>query len=600
MDVSNNIQLNNYVRNDVQPKVDAQPSSQGSGVPSTGGELSANAAITQVAEGQMFNGQIVDVQGKDVSILLQGNKTLNAHMAEAMNLNIGDSLTFLVKENTGASVTIKPMSESMGSMKDNVIFGVLEQNGISPTDKNYQIVDHLMNNNMPVNKETMQKLMQQSYKFPDTSMETLVALNKLNLPVTAESIAQFEQYQANSHQLTGDVAKLTQSLNESFTQVLSGLTETSELTSFTGEVLAAASDPADLQNIASEFEQLAAQNETEILNNMGQKGEAVSKQALPDGNLPAAVLGEAAAAGESAAAGGEVSILPETVQTAVHETAQRLELPEKTLEGLAKALKDMGAGDKTVETVLQKSETPMQLANNINELLKNGESLLPAKTESLVKELLSGTEFKELLSEAVKQKLTLDGKNMEHPEEVNELYKSMYEKAGKLANAFSSAGGQAGGSMEQAAKGMQERIDFMQNLNQMYGYAQLPVRLDNREMNSDLFVYMNKKRIRESKGDVSALLHLDMDHLGPTDCHVSLHGTTVHTKFYVEDEVSARVLDEHMTMLEKAVAESGFTLTNETVLREPSIAGSGNRVVDEMLGTDIEQSVKRYSFDVRT
>ena len=140
----------------------------------------------------------------------------------------------------------------------------------------------------------------------------------------------------------------------------------------------------------------------------------------------------------------------------------------------------------------------------------------------------------------------------------------------------------------------------MQNLNQMYGYAQLPVRLDNREMNSDLFVYMNKKRIRESKGDVSALLHLDMDHLGPTDCHVSLHGTTVHTKFYVEDEVSARVLDEHMTMLEKAVAESGFTLTNETVLREPSIAGSGNRVVDEMLGTDIEQSVKRYSFDVRT
>ena len=595
MDVSNNIQLNNYVRNDVQPKVDAQPSTQGA-VPSAGGELSANAAITQVAEGQMFNGQIVDVQGKDVSILLQGNKTLNAHMAEAMNLNIGDSLTFLVKENTGANVTIKPMPESVGAMKDNVIFGVLEQNGMSPTEKNYQIVDQLMNNNMPVNKETMQKLMQQSYKFPDASMDTLVALNKMNIPVSAESIAQYEQYQANTHQLTGDVARLAQSFESSFTEVLSGLTEPAEITSFTGEVLAAVSDQADLQNISQEFEQLAKMTEAETLNNMAQPVKGETAQALPESAVPAAVLGEAAAAADA-----EMPVqLPETVQAAVHETAERLELPEQNLQGIAKALKEMGASDKTVETVLQKSETPMQLANNINELMKNGESLLPAKTESMVKELLSGDDFKSLLSESIKQKMTLDGKNMEHPEEVNDLYKSMYEKAGKLANAFSNAGGQTGGNLEQAAKGMQERIDFMQNLSNMYGYAQLPVRLDNREMNSDLFVYMNKKRIKENKGDVSALLHLDMDHLGPTDCHVSLHGTTVHTKFYVEDEISARVLDEHMTMLEKAVAENGFTLTNETVLREPSLNSSGNRVVDEMLGNDMEQSVKRYSFDVRT
>ena len=392
MDVSNNIQLNNYVRNDVQPKVDAQPSPQGA-VPSAGGELSANAAITQVAEGQMFNGQIVDVQGKDVSILLQGNKTLNAHMAEAMNLNIGDSLTFLVKENTGANVTIKPMPESVGAMKDNVIFGVLEQNGMSPTEKNYQIVDQLMNNNMPVNKETMQKLMQQSYKFPDASMDALVALNKMNIPVSAESIAQYEQYQANTHQLTGDVARLAQSFESSFTEVLSGLTEPAEITSFTGEVLAAVSDQADLQNISQEFEQLAKMTEAETLNNMAQPVKGETAQALPESAVPAAVLGEAAAAADA-----EIPVqLPETVQAAVHETAERLELPEQNLQGIAKALKEMGASDKTVETVLQKSETPMQLANNINELMKNGESLLPAKTESMVKELLSGDDFKSLL-----------------------------------------------------------------------------------------------------------------------------------------------------------------------------------------------------------
>ncbi len=593
------IQLNNYVRNDAQPKAaDQSQAAQGARVPAA--ETSGNAAITQVGEGQMFNGQILDVNGKDVSILLQGNKTLNAHMAEAMNLNIGDSLTFMVKENTGTNVTIRPMPESAGAMKDNVIFGVLEQNGISPTEKNYQVVDSLMNNNMPVNKEMIQKLMQQSYKFPDASMDTLVALNKMKLPVTAETISQYEAFQSNSHQLTGDVTRLAEGLNRSMDLALANLTEPSEMTAFTGEVLAAVSDAADAQNIAGEIPQMLAAAGEEAVGAEAQAATAEGKLTAEN----AMELIRAAGEGANAPEGAKTAVLSEHMNEVVQETADKLELPKETLQDLTRSLQDLGASEKTIETVMKKSETPLQLANNINELLQNdaASALFPEKTPEKLKEFLNGTGFKELLSDSVKQKMTLDGKNMENPEEVNDLYKSMYEKAGKLANAFSSAGGNAGQTMEQAAKGMQERIDFMQNLSNMFGYAQLPVRLNNQKMNSDLFVYMNKKRIKESKGDVSALLHLDMDHLGPTDCHVSLHGTVVHTKFYVEDEISARVLDEHMAMLEQAVAENGFTLTNETVLREPTLngAGSGNMVVDEMLGNNLEQSVKRYSFDVRT
>jgi flagellar hook-length control protein FliK len=99
--------------------------------------------------------------------------------------------------------------------------------------------------------------------------------------------------------------------------------------------------------------------------------------------------------------------------------------------------------------------------------------------------------------------------------------------------------------------------------------------------------------------EVSALLHLDMDHLGATDVHVSLTGDMVHTRFYVEDEESARIIDEHMTMLEKAVNGAGYSLTNETVTRSQSINTTGNKVVDELVGKDLEQSIKRYSFDVK-
>ena len=172
------------------------------------GEVSANALISTAKEGQSFNGQILDITNDQVKILLDNNQTLNARMSEAVNLNIGDSLSFLIKENTGSNVFIKPFSQDMNLMKDSAIFNVLEQNNLSPSEKNYQIAESLMNNSMPVDKNSMQKIMQQSYKYPDASIDTLVNLNKLGIPVNETSISQYNDYVSNSHQLTNDISNI--------------------------------------------------------------------------------------------------------------------------------------------------------------------------------------------------------------------------------------------------------------------------------------------------------------------------------------------------------------------------------------------------------
>ena len=54
-----------------------------------------------------------------------------------------------------------------------------------------------------------------------------------------------------------------------------------------------------------------------------------------------------------------------------------------------------------------------------------------------------------------------------------------------------------------------------------------------------------------------------------------------------------------MNMLEKAVNDNGFSLTNEVITREPTLNVGNNIVVKEMLGDDLEQRVKRYTFDIR-
>ncbi|MBE5943937.1 MAG: flagellar hook-length control protein FliK [Lachnospiraceae bacterium] len=546
------------------------------------GNISGNAQITQAAEGQLFRGQILNITGDQVNILMEGNQTLLAHMGESVNLNIGDAITFQVKENNGTNVTIKPFAQSADMMKDNAIFKVLDVNNLSPTAKNYQIAESLMNNNMAVDKGSMQRIMQQSYKYPDASIDTLVSMNKLGIPVTESSIGQFEAFMSNNHQLVNNMNGMSQSILNLSANVLNDISSsassnpqaTLEILEFNQTLLSAISDEGDIAD-----PNLFKTGETVTLNDV---------PALSNG----ATLTEGMVLGEQT-----VASTADFTQQNLQMLSDKTGLTPETLNNIFDSLRNMGIPEEHIQKLADDSHSSMKLLNNINELLKQTNDSDISATD--IKAFFQTEEYKELLKSGIKEKFTLDGNNMKSPQELDELYNKMYEKTNNLAEAFGGKGGSAGEQLSNSAKGMQERLDFIQNLNNMFSYAQIPVKLGNNEMNSELFVYMNKKKLSENKEDVSALLHLDMDHLGPTDVHVSLRGGMVNTRFYVEDEVSAKILDEHMTILEKAVNEAGFSLKNEVITREPSIATSGSMVVDEMFGVDLEQSVKRYSFDIR-
>lgn len=560
--------ISNATNNSIKPIITKETGGTSQNVP-----LSGNAQITQVGEGQLFHGQILNVTRDNVSILLDNNSTMLARLGDAISLNIGDNITFQVKENNGDSVVIKPYVDNADQVKDNAIFKVLDANNLSPTVKNYQIAETLMNNNMPVDKNSMQRIMQQSFKYPDTSIDTLVSMNKLGLPINTETIGQYEAFLNNNHQMVNNLNDLSSSITNFSSQMFSeismagkdGATVASEMLDFNATLLSTISDSSDFANPET------------FLNNI--KGQPV------DGALTSSPIANTSVDGTQVT----------TLGDAISNLSSQLNVSEEGLNEVFNALSKAGFGEETLSKMADNSDTPLKLLNNINELLKSN-----PEAEIDIKSFFTSEGYKELLNKGVKDKFTLDPNNMKDPKEIDDLYNKIYEKTNNLMDAFSGKGGSAGEELSNSSKSMQERLDFMQNLNEMFSYAQIPLKMSSNEMNSELFVYLNKKKLQDKKEDVSALLHLDMDHLGPTDVHVSLRGNMVHTKFYVEDEVSARILDEHMTMLEKAVNDNGFSLSNEVITREPTLNTTGNMVVDEMLGTDLEQSVKRYSFDVRT
>ena len=529
---------------------------------------SGNVALAQAEQGQTFTGQIVDVNGLQVTIQMEGNLMLQARMSETVNLNMGDTIAFLVKENSGNTVMIQPLASDLQAMKNQTIFDLLEKNQLSPSDKNYQIAETLLNENMPVDRASMQKVLQQAYKYPDASIQTLVSMNKMQLPVTEQTIAGFEQYQTNQHVMM---------------QALSGMTE---------EITAYMSEPdgmREMLQVLSDAQDLPVLNADAMLQELEQTtGDALFAQ----GQINAGMELQA-----TDMTGNPLVLSAEQVSA----FAEKFGMTEEQLTDLTKQLQDMHFDAQTIQTLYTQSDTTMQLVNHLQALVAGAadKSMIDAET---MKAFFMSDGMKELLEAAVKEKFTLNPEKMQYPQEVSDLYKGIYEKMERLMQQMSGHTGSSGQQLSESAKGMQERIDFLQNLSNLFPYAQIPVRMEGGDRNADLFVYMNKKRMQEKKEDVSALLHLDMEYLGPTDVHVSLRGTMVHTKFYVEDEESAKIIDAHMTQLEQAIAENGYSLTNEVIMREPTLhpETEKNAVVKEMFGDDIEKRVKRYSFDVRT
>lgn len=529
---------------------------------------SGNVALAQAEQGQTFTGQIVDVNGSQVTIQMEGNLMLQARMSETVNLNMGDTIAFLVKENSGNTVMIQPLASDLQAMKNQTIFDLLEKNQLSPSDKNYQIAETLLNENMPVDRASMQKVLQQAYKYPDASIQTLVSMNKMQLPVTEQTIAGFEQYQTNQHVMM---------------QALSGMTE---------EITAYMSEPdgmREMLQVLSDAQDLPVLNADAMLQELEQTtGDFLFVQGRINAGMEL----------QATDMTGNSQVLSAEQLSAF---AEKFGMTEEQLTDFTKQLQDMHFDAQTIRTLYTQSDTTMQLVNHLQALVAGAadKSMIDAET---MKDFFMSDGMKDLLETAVKEKFTLNPEKMQNPQEVSDLYKGIYEKMDRLMQQMSGHTGSSGEHLSESAKGMQERIDFLQNLSNLFPYAQIPVRMEGRDGNADLFVYMNKKRMQEKREDVSALLHLDMEYLGPTDVHVSLRGTMVHTKFYVEDEESAKIIDAHMTQLEQAIAENGYSLTNEVIMREPTLhpETEKNAVVKEMFGDDIEKRVKRYSFDVRT
>ncbi len=200
-----------------------------------------------------------------------------------------------------------------------------------------------------------------------------------------------------------------------------------------------------------------------------------------------------------------------------------------------------------------------------------------------------------LLGEALKQ-WTMKPEQVTGSREVEEVYKRLEKGLSGIREALSEHGAAQSGAMRSAVS-LSQNVDFMNQLNQMYTYVQLPLKMHGGHANGELYVYTNKRSLAKNDGTVSALLHLDMENLGPLDVYVAMQQGRVNTRFTVKDDEMLDFLEAHMNILNERLEKKGYAMHVEMSVREDN---EKETPIERMIHADKKAAVlSQYAFDVR-
>lgn len=551
------------------------------------GKLSAD--ISALKEGEVFRGEILDIVGDKVTISLEDQAKLMARLQAGVELGVGDRLLFSVKENTANQVVIKPVFDSLYSAQTQVLEKALDLAGLSPTEKNFTVAKELMDAGMPVDKSSMVTILSQSMRFEGTSLQTLVSMNKMQIPVTAENITQFGRYENLQHSLTGDIVATAESVAD-FASAFPQGTDGQTMLQIAGAISELFVPETESMN--AEQGQNAAADMTGNITDAAESD--VPHDMASDTEDAAHIMKNTMTSGQPAimetVTGTNVRIMNKMIASFVGKTETNLS--EEQFQTVAKALTQAGVPETEVNRLFQNAPSEGNLFQNMLHILQTGN--LP---DTALQNLFQDASVKDLMAEIVKKAFSVDPKKMKDPKEIDDLYETILKNTKSFEDAVASHGGNTKG-FQQSFQNMRQNMQFMEQLNHQMIYAQMPVRLSNKQINSELYVYADKRKLQQKKDGISVMLHLDMDHLGATDVKVTLTGSNVHARFYLNDQDSVDIVADNMNMLAKQLADRGFSLTNEVVKRQPQ--ESINKVVDEVIDENAEKSIRRYTFDART
>ncbi|MSS62397.1 flagellar hook-length control protein FliK [Velocimicrobium porci] len=599
------------------------------------GSLSNYATSTpakQISVGEVIKGEVTDLRNNEVTVTLEDNTVVTGHLENGEQLAIGDMAAFRIKDISINGIVLEALPKSQALIENSTITKALEEAGLPKNDKNRLIVHELMKQGMPINKQSIQSILIQSYTHKTLDISTIVLMAKHHISMENGAGEQLQNHINNTHSMIPEIKQLAELVTDFFEEqlpffsteqtvllgkemlqiVLSNespnfhaqktpdlsflsISQREELTelleSFSldeiqkNDVLNGSISLRDAKNLIllnmESAKELDFQKQEELRNSIIEEAE--------HSNVPV----------DEAVLEQELSSLPKTIDLfdspivkSIFESYHNYQLDQNELAAflqpeeikklgellenfpISPTLKELiSSGDASVKEVLT--------------TLKNVLSFTPANE---TKELFHSKEFLKIFQTFLLSEWTLTPKDLKDPQKMNSFYDKMYQQLEHLSKLNLGRG-----SGETASNSLKQNLLFTQTLNDIFTYIPLPLRLKEQLTQADLYVYTKKKDLAANSSNLSVLLHLDMEFLGSLDIHLTLNNNRINAKFYSEEENTKQLLLNNIADLEHNLNEKGYLFQSEFSIQEKSVD-----IVKDFMEQGVKStSLKRYTFDIR-
>lgn len=524
--------------------------------------------LRDLAAGDVFRGEIININNQNVEILLDGNEHINATMQQALGLNIGEKLLFQVKDNSDTQLVIRPIANN--EVSSELVNKSLLTAGLTINDKNIAIVKELIANGQPIDKQSIINMIKLSSVYANESIDKLIDMTKNGIEINRENLDMYDAYTTSSHYISENIMEIGDGILEVFEKLLESDVNFSDFTENNVNIEDTTGNTTTNDITSGNF------NENSI-NPENLMGNTISSDSFTKINT---ILEDLSNIFDADNDNKQIS---ESINVDKNNIYNKESIQEASKESTKDFLKMIDSSDTFKE---------------LSEVLKNiGENMPKEAFNNIIKSPV----FKEKITKLLMDRLYLNPTKLSEDKKIvkNEVDK-IYDKLNKLTEMIKNMPENVKSeNLSLAGDKLSKNMNFMNELNNIEAYVQVPVKFSEGNKNGDLYVYNRRRNKKINDDTLTAFLHLQLDYLGATDINISLKKNSVTAKFTLDDETSRNLVEDNLGELAERLEKIGYNVTISTELSEKK-SQEFNAILPITSNNENAVSIKRYIFDIRT
>lgn len=547
------------------------------------------SSLNEMSKGMIFEGTVSSVRGNQVKLALSNGQQILARLAGKFSFEQGQSVFFQVKNNDGGTIEIKPYTVD-GEGANLTLMDALKAAGLPVDGINLSMVNKMMEEQMPIDKTSLNQMYQLVQDNKDINVTTLVELKRLGIEINQVNAAQFENYANDKQAITiamdSLIDELPNALSAEDLSMYKLVTQARDILNIVTEGLPEEAFISSEASDMSQYETIMRDNQSapvvkkhfniaelfESLNSVsGESQDIHTTQKINNAPATDTILLQ-----ENETKSNTIGFLLSDKQIEELNEQVRMLLPNVQENNIS-----LYSEDSSVVGIL----------NDIKSMLEN----TPANADTL-RHLFSGEAFKLMLKEALEQQWMIKPGDLEkNPKKLDGLYDKIEKQITNMETILKTSG-VVNPKAEALADNIRGNIEFMNQINEAYTYVQVPLKMNEKNASGQLYVYTNKKSMSNPDKELSAFLHLDLEHLGGTDVSIKMLHRKVTTNFYLDSDESYALVKQFLPVFEKRLQDKGYNCELNV--------NSGSKQMNFVAGflkKDLPPTgqVHRYSFDIR-